>query len=166
MKKRIIACLLSGIMVVGTITGCGDSSNSSKTEKTLTNEEKNGETKVTDVENSKTNDSSSESNLTQDLNDYSDIEWPDSTVASMIPKPKSNIGKITLDSDDTIMVEIANISDEDFNNYIDECKDIGYVNDYMKTDYMYTASNDNGYEIVLSMYDDHVMSIMATPADK
>lgn len=166
MKKRMIACLLSGVMVVGTITGCGDSSNNGNTK---TSEEVSSEDTVendTDDGNSKTNDVSSESNLTQDLNDYSDIEWPDSTVASMIPKPKSNIGKITLDSDDTIMVEIANISDEDFNNYIDECKDIGYVNDYMKTDYMYTASNDNGYEIILSMYDDHVMSIMATPVDK
>ncbi len=31
MKKRMIACLLSGVMVVGTITGCGDSSNNGNT---------------------------------------------------------------------------------------------------------------------------------------
>lgn len=160
MKKRIIACLLSGIMVIGTFTGCGEKKGGS-TAGVKTEEQQEEQQEETEKETVNSN-----SSLTEDLSDYSDIEWPDSTAASMIPKPKSNIGKITLDSDDTIMVEIANISDEDFNNYIDECKDIGYVNDYMKTDYMYTASNDNGYEILLSMYDDHVMSIMATPADK
>lgn len=166
MKKRLVVCVLAGLMVLGTFTGCGSNESNSKADDNTKTEETTDNKKDADSKDSKTNEKDTNANLTEDLSEYSDIEWPDSTITSVIPKPKSMVGKIALESDDTIMVEIANTSDDDFNNYVDECKDMGYTNDYAKTEYMYTASNDNGYELVLSMSDDHVMSIMASTSDE
>lgn len=166
MKKRLVVCVLAGLMVLGTFTGCGSNESNSKADNNTKTEETTDNKKDADSKDSKTNEEDTNANLTEDLSEYSDIEWPDSTITSVIPKPKSMVGKIALESDTTIMVDIANTSEEDFNNYIDKLEDMGYVNDYVKMDEMFSASNDNGYQILVSMEDDHVMSIMASTSDK
>lgn len=146
MRKKVVVCLLAATMVTGVITGCGDFKTDSKPATEVTTETK-------------------QEALTEDLSEYSELEWPDTAVTKLIPKPKSMIGKITLETDNTIMVDIANISDEDYDDYVEKCKEMGYTEDYVIMDGMYTASNNNGYEIVLTLKDDHIMSITACESD-
>lgn len=146
MRKKVVVSMLVAAMITGTITGCGGSK--STDEPTTTKDE----TKVEEA-------------LTEDLSEYSELEWPDSAITKVIPKPKSMVGKITLETGDSIMVDIANTSDEDYDDYVEECKDMGYTEDYTTMDGMYTASNSNGYDIVLQLNDDHVMSITACESD-
>lgn len=146
MRKKVVVCLLAATMVTGVITGCGDSKTDSKPATEVTTETKQEE-------------------LTKDMSEYSEIEWPDTAITKLIPKPKSMVGKIALETDDTIMADIANTSNEDYDEYVEKCKEIGYTEDYVTMDGMYTASNNNGYEIVLTLKDDHVMSITACESD-
>lgn len=142
MRKKVVVCLLAATMVTGVITGCGDSKTDSKPATEAKQEV-----------------------LTKDMSEYSELEWPDTAITKLIPKPKSMVGKITLETDDTIMVDIANTSNEDYDEYVEKCKEMGYTEDYVTMDGMYTASNNNGYEIVLTLKDDHVMSITACESD-
>lgn len=146
MRKKLVVSMLVAVMVTGMIAGCGGS-------------------KSTDEPTTPKDETKVEEALTEDLSEYSEIEWPDTAVTKLIPKPKSMIGKITLETDDSIMVDIANTSDEDYDDYVEKCKDMGYTEDYVTIDGMYAASNSNGYEIVLTLNDDHVMSITACASD-
>lgn len=155
MKKRMIACLLSGVMVVGTITGCGEKKGESASE-VKTEEQQEETVKETDDSNS---------SLTEDLSDYSDIEWPDTEIASAIPKPKSSIGKIIFESDDGLMITLANISYDDYNDYVEKCKQLGYTVDHVTMESMYSAKNEDGHTIMVTLEDDHAMTITATIED-
>lgn len=155
MKKRMIACLLSGVMVVGTITGCGEKKGEPTAE--VKTEEHQEETAKETV--------NSNSSLTEDLSDYSDIEWPDTEIASAIPKPKSSIGKIIFESDDGLMITLANISDDDYNDYVEKCKQLGYTVDHVTMESMYSAKNEDGHAVMVTLEDDHAMTITATIED-
>lgn len=155
MKKRIIACLLAGVMVVGTITGCGEKKDESASE-VKTEEQQEETVKETDDSNS---------SLTEDLSDYSDIEWPDTEITSAIPKPKSSIGKIVFESDEGLMITLANVSDDDYNDYVDKCKQLGYTVDHVTMESMYSAKKEDGHTIMIALEDDHTMTITATIED-
>lgn len=159
MKKNLVVALLVTTMSIGMVTGCGGSKDASDKTETKTEETENDSKKAEKKEDKK------EEALTEDLSEYGDIEWPDSTITGLIPKPKSMVGKISFETDTNIMVDIANTSDSDFEDYVEACKDLGYTVDYAKMDGMYSAKNDNGYAVVLSLDDDHVMSIMACEDD-
>lgn len=161
MKKRIIACLLSGIMVIGTFTGCSEKKGGS-TARVKTEEQQEETEKETETEK-KTVDSNS--SLTEDLSDYSDIEWPDTEITSAIPKPKSSVGKIIFESDEGLMITLANISDDDYNDYVDECKQLGYTVDHVTMESMYSAKKEDGHTIMIALEDDHTMTITATIED-
>lgn len=161
MKRRIVLSLFTGMAVACLLSGCGGSSTSNTTDQStaesVMEEKDDGDVAETSATSSET--------LTEDLTEYSDIEWPDSTVTNIIPKPKSMVGKFTLKSDTAIWVEIANTSDDDFKDYIKAAQDMGYTKDYVELDGSYTARNENGYGITIMLDKDHVMSVIADEDD-
>ena len=90
---------------------------------------------------------------------YSEFEWPDSEIASLIPTPKSNIGKIYSESSEHLSIDVSNTTKEQFNGYIDECKKKGFTVDYNKSDGFYSAKNKDGYNISLFYKDGDIMDI-------
>ena len=155
MKKRILMSL--AVLMIGGVlfTGCGSK------------DTKQGSADTKTEESSKSSDDEKEEvALTEDLSEYDDIEWPDSTVAKLIPKPKSMVGKIAFDSADWLDVEIANTSNDDYKAYVKKCKELGYVENYFSTEDSYTAENKNGYGIIIQIdNDNHVMEIMIGGTD-
>lgn len=155
MKKKILMSL--AVLMIGGVlfTGCGskDTKQDSTDTKTEENSTSTDDKKKEEVE------------LTEDLSEYEDIEWPDSTVTKLIPKPKSMVGKIKFDSDTSLTVKIANTSTDDYEEYIEECKKLGYTENYKSTDRMYMADNNNGYTILVRINSDYVMTIMVAESD-
>ena len=150
MKKKILLSL--AVLMVGGLlfTGCRNKDT----------KQDSADTQTEDTEKSN-NEKKEEVALTEDLSEYEDIEWPDSTVAKLIPEPKSMIGKIAFDSDDWLDVEIANTSIDDYKDYVKKCKELGYVENYVSTDDSYMADNKNGYGVIIELDNDaHVMEIM------
>ena len=151
MRKRILMAL--AVLMIGGVlfTGCG--SKDTKQDSV--------DTKTEESSKSSDDEKQEEVALTEDLSEYDDIEWPDSTVAKLIPKPKSMVGKIAFDSEDWLDVEIANTSNDDYKAYVKKCKELGYVENYFSTEDSYTADNKNGYGIIIEIdNDNHVMEIM------
>lgn len=82
-----------------------------------------------------------------------EYRWPDSELASMIPKPDSKYGKVSIESESSFLIDIYDISSNQYEDYIDACKNSGFTVDYNKFDGFYSADNEAGYSLNLS-YDD------------
>ncbi len=82
--------------------------------------------------------------------DYSKIEWPDSKIASLIPKPKSSMGEIIIDDSDSLSITISETELDDYKTYVKDCKSKGFKVDYSNMDDYYSAENKDGYSLTLS----------------
>lgn len=87
------------------------------------------------------------------------IIWPTTGLATKIPKPNSMLGKISLDESDSFSVYIGNISQQEFENYIKACQEMGFVNNYSKTDTSYSAENNEKYELDIEYEGNNIMNI-------
>ena len=164
MKRKLLVYLMVVAVGASVITGCGKESNSDTSDTKST--------KTESVKEDTAEEESDDDSQTQDMSDYSEIEWPDNTATKMIPKPKVKplMGKITFETEESLGIDIANVSDEYYYKYLEKCKKIGYTEDYsmmdLDTGKVYSADNSkNGYGIVLMMDDDHVMTIDVMKSD-
>ncbi len=76
-----------------------------------------------------------------------EFAWSENGVGSLVPIPKSNIGKVTKDSSEVYIVRVGNTTMDDYKEYIGLCEDAGFVIDYSKYDESYSAKNSEGYEL-------------------
>ncbi len=76
--------------------------------------------------------------------------WPDSTLAGMIPQPDSKYGKVNMEDESLLHIDIYKISKDQFEAYINSCKDSGFTVDYTRMDENYSAQNEDGYSLGLS----------------
>lgn len=75
--------------------------------------------------------------------------WPENALTSQLPRPESEYGKINSEREDYFAIDIYKVSEEDFNHYIDSCKESGFTVDYQRLDDHYSADNDDGYSLTL-----------------
>ncbi len=88
-----------------------------------------------------------------------ELEWPTTGLGSMLPKPKSNYGSILWDNSDTFLVHIGNTTIEEFNEYVKECQNNGYIDDYSKGEKTFIAKNSEGYDLSVSYIGGNRISI-------
>ena len=90
------------------------------------------------------------------------LKWPKSELANLLPKPKSNVGKVSSDSEDDCYIYVGKTSEDDFNTYIDECIEAGFSEDYQRGDYFYTASDATGNKLSVNYQGNKVMTVQLT----
>ena len=95
-----------------------------------------------------------------------ELEWPTMGVATRIPKPKSSMGKVVDDSSNAYHVYVNNMTTYDFDNYVKECKEKGFVVDYVKNDTSYEAKNSSGYRLNVSYTGNNIVSILIQTPEK
>ncbi len=81
-----------------------------------------------------------------------DIEWPTSDLASMLPVPTTLKGEIIKNNYDLFSVEISKSSEEDYEDYVEACKDKGFTVDAEEEDEKYSAFNEDGYILTLTYH--------------
>lgn len=96
---------------------------------------------------------------------WTDIYWPSSKVVKNLPKPKNLYGAINWDYSDSFSVDIANVSEAEFQDYIDECMKAGYNVDYDRNDDSYYADNKAGVNLSVSYEYFDVMNISVRMED-
>ncbi len=79
-----------------------------------------------------------------------ELDWPENGIGSRLPDPYEDNGKIVSDSEDYFAVLVADMTPEDLEYYIDECRDEGFINDYSKTETSYIAKDDDGYKVYIT----------------
>lgn len=81
---------------------------------------------------------------------YEKISWDDIVLGDIIPKTKSNKGKILLNQKENLSVYIYDISEKEYFEYIEKCRKEGFVVDEEAYGASFTAYNEKGY--CLSLY--------------
>lgn len=77
------------------------------------------------------------------------IDWSSMILKDVIPNPPSNKGTLYENSDEELKVNLDNVTDEQYNTYLNECIDLGFTVDADKTAYLYEAYNKEGYSLEL-----------------
>lgn len=87
--------------------------------------------------------------------DYSaTFEWQNYGLFTQIPEPETNNGKIVRESTDQINIELYHVSADDFNEYVKACKNAGFTVDITKTDQVFYAHDNEGYDLNIFFYED------------
>ncbi len=89
----------------------------------------------------------------------SDFEWPEVGVATRVPAPDSNLGKITSDYEDSFSVYIGNTPKEKYDKYVKKCQKKGFDVDYIKYDNYYSADDKKGDDLTIEYYGNNIMYI-------
>ena len=93
--------------------------------------------------------------------EMSQIQWPSSDVAKLLPVPKSNIGSISWENSGGFVIYISNTTKAEYNEYVNACSAKGFNVDYNKGDDYYYADNADGYHVSLRYEGNNVMWIRA-----
>lgn len=82
------------------------------------------------------------------------FSWKDIELGSVLPEPRSHVGRIVINSDDHLSIYIQKTSKNDYKDYLSKCQDKGFTIESEKSDTRYSAYNEDGYELSL-WYDEH-----------
>jgi hypothetical protein len=80
------------------------------------------------------------------------IVWDDLILHEMLPQPSKNKGEIHTNTSQKLWIEIANISDNEYEAYIEACKEEGFTIEEETSSYSYTAFNAEGYKLSLKHF--------------
>lgn len=81
--------------------------------------------------------------------EMSAFSWPGSDIAKLIPKTKSNYGKILWEAEYGFVIYVGNTSKADYDEYVSSVYDLGFSVDYNKGDDYFNADNADGYSLSL-----------------
>lgn len=80
----------------------------------------------------------------------SQIEWPNSDIAELIPQPKSLYGKIEWEHDYGFAIYIGNTTLSDYEEYVNSVYNSGFNIDYSKENSYFWADNADGYHVSIN----------------
>lgn len=80
----------------------------------------------------------------------SQIEWPSSNIAELIPQPKSLYGKIEWEHDYGFVIYIGHTTLSDYEEYVNSVYNSGFNIDYSKGDTYFGADNTDGYHVSIN----------------
>ncbi len=80
------------------------------------------------------------------------ILWDDVVLGSMLPEPPATKGSIRNNTSEQLWITIDNISDKQYAEYIEACKEKGFTVDAESNSSSYSAYNSQGYRLELSHY--------------
>lgn len=79
--------------------------------------------------------------------------WPKKGLGAMLPKPDAGKIKDIWETDTYFSADVKKITEDDFYNYVSNCKDAGFNIDVEETLDAFSAFNDKGYKVALD-YDE------------
>ena len=93
-------------------------------------------------------------------------QWSETDLGDMIPKPDVKVVESGRDDEDIFMFDAYGLTLEEFNDYVEECKELGYTIDPGSFEGFYSADNEEGYNVYLYYDDiDHSMSGRVEPPE-
>lgn len=93
------------------------------------------------------------------------IKWSDMELGYMLPEPPANKGNLYDNSDEQLWVTYNDVTDAEYNDFLDECKDMGFTIDADKTSSSYKAYNEEGYSLDISHYSDELSINLKAPME-
>lgn len=88
-------------------------------------------------------------------------QWTKTELGNKVPKPDVKVLEAGRDDEMIFMFDAYGISLDQFNSYVDECKNLGYTVDESSFEGFYSADNEEGYNVYL-YYDEDDESMSGT----
>lgn len=85
--------------------------------------------------------------------DYEKYAWNEIKLADMLPTPESPYGEIISNSDSYLALYVNKATEEQYNQYIEACKNKGFTIDTETSGSFFYAYNEQGYKLSLSYYE-------------
>lgn len=82
------------------------------------------------------------------------IKWDEMVLGEQMPEPPATKGEIHENSADRLWVDIKNVSDKQYADYVGACKEMEFTVDCVSNSSAYSAYNADGYKLSLSHYGD------------
>ena len=83
---------------------------------------------------------------------HKDLEWPTSELAKKIPDSRFPYGEVKSISDDELSIDVFNVSLTQFDSYVSECKEVGFIYNAKSISGNYEAYTQDGYYLNLDYY--------------
>lgn len=93
------------------------------------------------------------------------IKWSEMELGNLISEPPSNKGTLYENSDEQLWVSLDDVSDAQYNDYLDDCIDKGFTVDAEKESYSYKAYNADGYLLDMSHIGDSLSITLEAPME-
>ncbi len=90
---------------------------------------------------------------TYNSNRVKNFKWDDIVLNHVIPKPKPLFGEIISNSKDGLSLEIYKTSSNQYDKYVEACKDKGFTVDLEQLGNSFYAYNTEGYKLNLDYYE-------------
>ena len=90
------------------------------------------------------------------------LVWPTTGLATQLPKPSGKI-RTLMDYTDSFYVSIEDYSSDKARAYIDACIELGFSLEPERTSTSYTAFNELGYELLVTIYSDSMTVRLDAP---
>ena len=84
----------------------------------------------------------------------SKVEWPDTKLGNMLPVIEDAKGEIGYESTDSLRITLKEISEQQYYDYIESCKEKGFTVDVKEETDSFVAFNQDGYKVDLSYFSD------------
>lgn len=81
------------------------------------------------------------------------FEWSEMILSDQLPSPDGNRGKVTIDEEYRLSVDVYKMSKGDYKNYVKACIEYGYTIEKDETSSYYIAYNEAGYKLWVSYYE-------------
>lgn len=78
------------------------------------------------------------------------LDWPDGKLGSMIPQIDGAKGEVSHESLDSLRITLENISESQYLEYVQECKNKGFSVDISEDNNSFVAFTEDGYKIDVS----------------
>lgn len=90
---------------------------------------------------------------------FSEMSWPDSPIAKLLPNPESKILYREYEYSDSLTIYVGSTSYDAYNNYVSKCIENGFSTDMYRNDRNYHGENSDKYSLTVSYEGNNVMKI-------
>ena len=90
--------------------------------------------------------------ISPDTNKHVRFDWPTTGLATMIPDPGLEYGRIYTNNGEEFSIDLYKCSEEDYLIYVEQCKDMGFTVDEKTENTSYRAYTEDGYALDLFFY--------------
>ena len=94
------------------------------------------------------------------------FEWSEIALNEVIPETHNTFGEIMSNSEEYLSLYIYKTNEDQYDNYVEECKENGFIIEAEETETSFYAYDDDGYKLSLYFYEDESKMHIGVDAPK
>jgi len=80
-------------------------------------------------------------------------EWDLLFLGEYLPEPKMTVDEVVIDEEESLYLELCEVTKKDYREYVSTCKEYGFNVDGENSEDSFSAFNEDGYKLYLSFWE-------------